>query len=146
LRAQVPVSSLNPAAADLQTYVMRQSPRISHQLVTLNSRTFDVSGSIMTPSSVLYAGARQLPLLTRAQGFASVTPVNILFEENVYCDDGGSFFTVLWINRWIFLLCSAAALVTNLLQAAGGACRGLVCRHIAAVVVAETCPRRRRRR
>jgi hypothetical protein len=52
--AQVPVSSLNSAAADLETYVMRQSPRISDQLVTLNSRTFNVADSTLTPAMVSY--------------------------------------------------------------------------------------------
>jgi hypothetical protein len=51
-RAQVPVSSVCSAAADLETYVMRQSPRISNQLVTLNSRTFDAVDSTLTPVMV----------------------------------------------------------------------------------------------
>jgi hypothetical protein len=31
---------------------MRQSPRISNQLVTLNSRTFDVADNTLTPVMV----------------------------------------------------------------------------------------------
>ena len=49
---QVPVSSVNSAAADVETYVMRQSPRISDQLVTLNSRTFLVADNTLTPATV----------------------------------------------------------------------------------------------
>jgi hypothetical protein len=50
--SQVPISSLNSAAADLETHVMRQSPRISNQLVTLNSRTFNVADNTLTPAMV----------------------------------------------------------------------------------------------
>jgi hypothetical protein len=67
---QVPVSSLNSAAADLETHVMRQSPRISNQLVTLNSRTFDVSDSTLTPAMVrrsyVMSSQRAATLITRA--------------------------------------------------------------------------------
>jgi hypothetical protein len=100
---QVPVSSVSSSAADLETYVMRQSPRISHQLVTLNSRTFDVADNTLTPAMVT-CNPVCCAVASRsfcAQGFApSATPVNILFEENVYCGDSSStFFTVLWINK-----------------------------------------------
>ncbi len=46
------MSSVNSAAADIETYIMRQSPRVSDQLVTLNSRTLVVSDNTLTPATV----------------------------------------------------------------------------------------------
>jgi hypothetical protein len=65
---QVPLSSVcsaaAAAAADLETYVMRQSPRIPNQLVTLNSRTFDVAETTLTPAMVTRAAhAAAVPAL-----------------------------------------------------------------------------------
>ncbi len=57
---QVPISSVDSSAADLDTHVMRQSPRISNQLVTLNARTFDVCDSTLTPAMVRRGAARRV--------------------------------------------------------------------------------------
>jgi hypothetical protein len=54
---QVPISSVNSSAADLETHVMRQSPRVSNQLVTLNARTVNVCDSTLTPAMVPRGGA-----------------------------------------------------------------------------------------
>ncbi len=69
---QVPLSSVcsaaAAAAADLDSYIMRQSPRISNQLVTLNSRTFDVADNTLTPAMVTRGALQRCVALIRCSG------------------------------------------------------------------------------
>jgi hypothetical protein len=52
------------------------------------------------------------------QGFASIAPVLVLFEENVYCGDSSStFFTVLWINRFCAVLVAVMCLYVQRVRA-----------------------------